>query len=148
VKNIDEFIKIWSSKQSMTPISVDNIIDLESSMGIVLPNTYKYLLNTYGLVRTPNVLSKTIDLDTKLGEVHDFLSLEDVMSLSKLYEMSGMDKGHVLFASDDSGNMFCFKLEECLVEQDDTGVWFFDRSTFTINKVSDSFEQWLQAFNS
>ena len=147
MKNIDAFIEAWVGKNAMSPQSADDITQLESQMGCILPNAYKYLLSTYGLVRSPNVMSKTIDLDTKLGQVHDFLSLDDVASLSSLYEMSGMEKGHILFASDASGNMFCFKLADCLVEQDDTEVWFFDRSAFSVEKVSDSFIQWLQAFN-
>jgi hypothetical protein len=147
VKNIDAFIEAWVGKNAMSPQSADDITQLESQMGCILPNAYKYLLSTYGLVRSPNVMSKTIDLDTKLGQVHDFLSLDDVASLSSLYEMSGMEKGHILFASDASGNMFCFKLTDCLVEQEDVAVWFFDRSNFSIEKVSDSFMQWLQAFN-
>jgi hypothetical protein len=147
VNNIDIFIDVWAGKNTMSPQSSADIAELESQMGCVLPNPYKYLLSTYGLIRSPNVMSKVIDLDTNLGKVHDFLSLEDVASLSSLYEMSGMEKGHILFASDASGNMFCFKLADCLVEQDDAEVWFFDRSAFSVEKVSDSFIQWLEDFN-
>ena len=147
MKNIDAFIEAWVGKNAMSPQSADDIAELELQMGCVLANAYKYLLSTYGLVRSSNVMSKTIDLDTKLGQVHDFLSLDDVASLSSLYEMSGMEKGHILFASDASGNMFCIKLTDCLVEQEDVAVWFFDRSAFSVEKVSDSFIQWLQASN-
>jgi hypothetical protein len=145
--DIDVFIENWCGRNAMIPISLEDITELESSINHVLPKAYKYLLNTYGLVRSPNVMSKIIDLDTKLSQVHDFLSLDDVSSLSKLYEMSGMAKGHILFASDSSGNMFCFKGSDCEVQQEDCAVWFFDSANYTTNLVSDSFVEWLKRFN-
>lgn len=147
MRSIDFFIDNWRGKNAMTPLDINDITELESIIDCVLPSAYKYLLSTYGLVRTPNVMSKTIDLDTKLSQVHDFLSLADVSSLSSLYEMSGMAKGYILFASDSSGNMFCFKKADCEVEQEDCAVWFFDSGSYTTTSVSDSFVGWLEGFN-
>jgi hypothetical protein len=131
----------------MVPISHDDIAELESQLNAHLPDSYKYLISTYGLVHTPNVLTKICDLGVEISEVQDFLSLEDVFSLSKLYEMSGMPKGHILFASDCKGNMFCFKLSDCENKQTDVPVWFYDHGLCTVNKVSNSFTQWLEEFN-
>jgi hypothetical protein len=147
MKSIDIFVENWSSKDSMAPIDEDDISELESKLLIVLPDSYKYLLSTYGLVRTPNVLSKIVDLGSDITEVQDFLSLEDVSSLSKLYEMMGMPKGHILFASDCKGNMFCFKQLDCDTKQVDIPVWFYNQDLQTVNKVSNSFCEWLAAFN-
>jgi hypothetical protein len=145
--SIDLFVKNWGSKQSMTPIDNADIAELEQRLAAILPNSYKYLLSNYGLVHTPNVLSRICDLGVDISEVQDFLSLEDVYSLSKLYEMSGMPKGHILFASDCKGNMFCFKLSDCEGQQIDIPVWFFDHQFHTVKKVSPSFSEWLGEFN-
>jgi hypothetical protein len=145
--SIDLFVKNWGSKQTMVPISSDDIAELESKLKAYLPDSYKYLLSTYGLIHTPNVLTKICDLGVEISEVQDFLSLEDVFSLSKLYEMSGMPKGHVLFASDCKGNMFCFKLSDCENKQIDVPVWFYDYGLCTVTQVSHSFTEWLEAFN-
>ena len=131
----------------MTPIVSHDIADLESKLNAFLPDSYKYLISTYGLVHTPNVLTKICDLGVDISEVQDFLSLEDVFSLSKLYEMGGMPKGHILFASDCKGGMFCFKLTDCASKKIDLPVWFFDHDLCTIKKVSNSFSEWLEAFN-
>tara|TARA_B110000091_G_scaffold71482_1_gene78855 strand:- start:3 stop:452 length:450 start_codon:yes stop_codon:yes gene_type:complete len=147
MNSIDLFVKNWGSKNAMTPISNHDIEALESKLKIFLPDSYKYLLSTYGLVHSPNVLTKICDLQANISEVQDFLSLEDVYSLSKLYEMSGMPKGHVLFASDCKGNMFCFKLADCVTKQIDIPVWFFDYDLSTVNKVSNTFIDWLDQFN-
>jgi len=147
MKNIDLFVKNWGSKQSMVPIDNNNILELESKMNGFLPESYKYLISTYGLVHTPNVLTKICDLGSDISEVQDFLSLEDVFSLSQLYELTGMPKGHILFASDCKGNMFCFKLSDCASKQTDLPVWFFERDLCTIKKVSNSFTEWLNEFN-
>jgi len=147
LNSIDTFVKNWGSKNSMVPINTNDILALESQLNCFLPDTYKYLISTYGLVHSPNVLTKICDLNSDVSAVQDFLSLEDVSSLSKLYEMSGMPKGHILFASDCKGNMFCFKLDDCVKREIDLPVWFFDNQSYTVQKVSDSFSEWLEAFN-
>ncbi len=147
MNSIDLFVKNWSSKNSMVPINSHDIEELESKLNAFLPDSYKYLISTYGLVHTPNVLTKICDLNSDISEVQDFLSLEDVSSLSKLYEMSGMPKGHILFASDCKGNMFCFKLTDCVSKQIDLPVWFFNHDLCTVKKVSNSFIGWLEEFN-
>lgn len=145
--SIDLFVKTWSSKNSMTPIEGHDIAELESKLNVFLPESYKYLISTYGLIHTPNVLTRVCDLGSDISDVQDFLSLDDVYSLSKLYEMSGMPMGHILFASDCKGNMFCFKLADCINKQIDLPVWFFNYDLCTINKVSNSFIGWLDEFN-
>tara|TARA_B110000467_G_C18282911_1_gene459745 strand:- start:796 stop:1245 length:450 start_codon:yes stop_codon:yes gene_type:complete len=147
MNSIDLFVKNWASKSAMVPIETQDIEELESKLKAVLPDSYKYLISTYGLVHTPNVLTKICDLNVGLAEVQDFLSLEDVFSLSKLYEMGGMPKGHILFASDCKGSMFCFKLTDCLSKQIDLPVWFFDHGACSMKKVSNSFIEWLEEFN-
>ncbi|MFT5758688.1 MAG: hypothetical protein ACI9LM_003436 [Alteromonadaceae bacterium] len=131
----------------MVPINSDDIAELEAKFNAFLPDSYKYLLSTYGLVHSPNVLTTICDLDSDITDVQDFLSLEDVYSLSKLYEMSGMPKGHILFASDCKGNMFCFKLADCANEKIDSPVWFFNYDLCTISQISASFTAWLEQFN-
>jgi hypothetical protein len=147
MKSIDLFVKNWGSKSAMVPIKCHDIKELESTLNAFLPDSYKYLISTYGLVHTPNVLTKICDLNSDISEVQDFLSLEDISSLSTLYEMSGMPKGHILFASDCKGNMFCFKLTDCASQKKDLPVWFFDHDLCTVKKVSHSFIGWLEEFN-
>ena len=147
MKSIDLFVKNWGTKQTMVSIEKHDIEALETELTAVLPDSYKYLISTYGLVHTPNVMTKIVDLNVEVTDVQDFLSLDDVSSLSKLYEMSGMPKGHILFASDCEGNMFCFKLAECQDKQGDVPVWFYNHGLCTIEKVSDSFSDWLEQFN-
>lgn len=147
MNSIDLFVKNWSSKNVMVPINHGDITELEEKLAAYLPDSYKYLLTNYGLVHSPNVLTKICDLNVEIAEVQDFLSLEDVYSLSNLYEMSGMPKGHILFASDCKGNMFCFKKSDCSNKQSDTAVWFYNHDACTINKVSNTFIEWLEEFN-
>ncbi|MGJ8692127.1 MAG: SMI1/KNR4 family protein [Thalassotalea sp.] len=147
MNSIDLFVKNWASKSMMVPINSADIAELETRLCAILPDAYKYLISTYGLVHTPNVLTKICDLNVAISEVQDFLSLDDVAALSKLYELSGMPKGHILFASDCKGNMFCFKQSDCASSQPDSPVWFYDHGLSTVNKVADSFTLWLAQFN-
>ncbi len=147
MNSIDQFVKNWSSNNTMAPIDINDISALEAKLALFLPDAYKYLITTYGLIHTPNVLTKICHLNADLSEVQDFLSLEDVDMLSKLYELSGMPKGHILFASDCKGNMFCFKESDCQTKQLDVPVWFFDQGLASVNKISNSFSEWLDKFN-
>ena len=147
MNSIDLFVKNWGSKQAMSPIDSADITALEERLTAILPASYKYLLSNYGLVHTPNVLTKICDLGVDIAEVQDFLSLEDVSSLSTLYEMTGMPKGHILFASDCKGNMFCFKRSDCESNNKDIPVWFFDHDLRTVTKVANTFSAWLGQFN-
>ncbi len=143
---IDKLINNNYNTNTMVPIEAGVIAELESKLAIILPSSYKYLIATYGLVHSPNVMTKTCDLSVDVSEVQDFLSLDDVFSLSKLYEMGGMPKGHILFASDSRGNMYCFKRADCLSQQLDVPVWFFNNDLRTFEKVSNSFVEWLVSF--
>jgi hypothetical protein len=147
MNSIDLFVKNWGSKNTMAQISSNDIEALESKLAVFLPKPYKYLISTYGLVHTPNVLTKICDLGSDISEVQDFLSLDDIFSLSQLYEMGGMPKGHILFASDCKGSMFCFKRSDCVSKQADLPVWFFDYGLGSVKKVSNSFIEWLDGFN-
>jgi len=131
----------------MVPIDNNDISALESKLNAILPDAYKYLISTYGLVHSPNVLTKTCGLGVDVSQVQDFLSLDDIWSLSSLYEMTGMPTGHILFASDSQGNMFCFKYSDCTSAKPDLPVWFFDRQLCTVTKESHTFIEWLEAFN-
>jgi hypothetical protein len=148
MNSIDLFVKNWASQQVMNPIAADDISALESQLTATLPESYKYLLLQYGLVHSPNVLTKICDLGVDISEVQDFLSLEDVYSLSELYEMTGMPKGHILFASDCKGNMFCFKQSDCDRHNNDIPVWLFNYDLRTVTQVADTFSAWLERFNS
>jgi len=147
MKSIDLFVKNWGCKNVMVPINSDDIVELESRINAFLPDSYKYLISTYGLVHSPNVLTKICDLSVDISEVQDFLSLDDVFSLSQLYEMSGMPKGHILFASDSKGSMFCFKHSDCISKQADVPVWFYQHGLPSVKKVANSFSEWLDEFN-
>jgi hypothetical protein len=147
MNNIDLFVKNWSNSKSMIPVDNSDILALESKLTVTLPEAYKYLISTYGLLHTPNVLTKTCDLGVEISNVRDFLSLDDVSTLSELYEMSGMPKGHILFASDSKGNMFCFKHTDCENKQANIPIWFFDHEFSTVKKVSNSFSEWLLDLN-
>ena len=147
MKSIDVFVRHWATKHVGVPIASDDIAALENQLSIYLPTAYKYLLSRFGLLHSPNVLTKTCHLNVAIAEVQDFLSLDDVSALSRLYEMSGMPKGHILFASDAKGNMFCFNKKDCEKQQQDIPVYYYNHDLHTIESASASFIQWLEQFN-
>jgi hypothetical protein len=146
VYDIDLSIKNWPQCDNTSLIKVEDILLVEQKLNTSLPNAYKYLLTTYGLLRTPSVLTKTCDLSVDIGVVIDFLSVNDVISLSELYVMAGMPSGYVLFASSSNGEMFCFNPNDCLTCQQDAAVWRYNQASFSVAKVADSLSEWLSKF--
>lgn len=147
MNRIDLFVENWGGKKAMVPVNTHDIEALESDLNISFPKSYTYLISTYGLVHSPNVLTQVCHLNSDISVVQDFLSLEDIGSLSKLYELTGMPKGHVLFASDSKGNMFCFSPSDCANKREDSAVWLFNHAQCSVKKISDSFIGWLESFN-
>lgn len=144
---IDKFIKNWPEKNTLQPIKIHDLIEIEDKLKISFPESYKYLVVTCGLLHSPNVMTRACDLSVDVSQVQDFLSLADIHSLSELYEMSGMLTGYVLFASDSDGNMYCFKKTECKSKREDAAVYLFNNSLNNVSKITESFITWLLQFN-
>ncbi len=145
--DIDLTISNWPRSNNTCTISVHDIIELEQKLNINLPQSYKYVLTTFGLLRSPSVLTKTCDLSVDIGVVIDFLSLQDIVSLSELYVTAGMPSGYILFASGSNGDMFCFNPIDCSTCQQEAPIWLFNQASFSVAKVADSLSEWLSKFN-
>lgn len=144
---IDCLVSKFANQAAMPPISETAIEAIEQELNVTMPQAYRYLLVTHGLVRTPNVLTKICDLSVEFTNVQDFLSMSDVVQLTKLYPLSGMPHGYILFASDCQGNMFCFKASDCVDSATDAAVWFYIAHQNKVVKISDAFSTWLSNFN-
>ena len=79
-------------------------------------------------------------------DVQEFLSLDDIVRTTKMYESGGMESGFVGFAMDCMGNMFLFKKTECVPGAEDAPVWFFDHDFVSIDEEAPSFTAWLARY--
>ena len=147
MQHIDNFMKDWPAKKSISAIDTSDIAEVEARLSITLPDSYKYLLINYGLLHSPNVMTKTCDLSVDVSQVQDFFSLADVVALSELYQLTGMLDGYIIFAADSYGNMFCFNRAQCKTTTDDVAVFLVNNTVSDVTKIAESFSAWLLTFN-
>jgi hypothetical protein len=147
MQHIDNFMKHWPAKNSLKAIGTCFLTEVEVKLSITLPDSYKYLLANYGLLHSPNVMTKTCDLSVDVSQVQDFFNLADVAALSELYQLTGMLDGHIIFAADSFGNMFCFSRAECETASVDVAVFLANSTVSDVKKIAESFTDWLLTFN-
>ncbi len=147
MKHIDTFMQNWPAINSLKAIDTSYLAEVEEKLSITLPDSYKYLLANYGLLHSPNVMTKTCDLSVDVSQVQDFFNLADVAALSELYQLTGMLDGYIIFAADCDGNMFCFSRAECQSASDDVAVFIANSIVSEVNKIAESFTAWLLTFN-
>lgn len=147
MQHINNFMQNWPAKNSLKAIDISYLAEVEEKLSIIFPDSYKYLLVNYGLLHSPNVMTKTCDLSVDVSQVQDFFSLADVVALSELYQLTGMLDGYIIFAADSYGNMFCFSIAECETESGDAAVFLANSTVSDVKKIAESFTAWLLTFN-
>ena len=137
------FIERFQREEMTQAVSSTAIEQIASMLNVLLPASYRDFLETYGPVYTPDILDLIILRNVRLADIQQFQSIEDVIDSSQSIEA----KGCLAFATDCSGNLFCFKsLSNTLPSPDDAPVWLFDHETGKASKVASSFDTWLSNF--
>jgi hypothetical protein len=140
---VDEFVALWNVSETLAAANSHDIQELESPLGIKLPNCYVYLITEYGDIYSPNLLDVIVDKELELNDVQNFLHPNQMLEDTKAYEAAGMPKGYLAFASDCMGNMFCFKIDECKNQTIVPSIWLFDHDFLVIKPIANSFNVWL-----
>lgn len=141
------FVEQWGSKSETKKSSDNDIQKLEATFEILLPEEYKYFINQCGDVYCPNLLDTICDNELELSDVQNFFLPDQAIKDTDAYIKAGMPEGYFAFASDCMGNMFCFKIEELKNKSIKPAIWFFDHDYVSMEKISDSFVDWIQKFN-
>ena len=137
------FIERFQHGETTQTVSPQGIEHIGSTLNVLLPASYRGFLETYGAVYTPNILDLIILRNARLVDIQQFQGIEDVIDSSQSIEA----KGCLEFATDCSGNLFCFmRLTERSPAPDDAPVWLFDHETGKTSKVASSFDRWLSNF--
>ena len=119
---------------------------IENKLKIYLPQNYKSFINSYGPASTKWLLNSIVEGEYDLPDLQEFLPVNKIIELTNMYESGGMEPGYLTFASDGSGNMFLFRLTDCVSQNIDTPVFFFDHDFCEIDKLEDSFGNLLNQY--
>lgn len=144
---IDKFVKKWNKNESLTPGASKDISDVEQSLNITLPSSYKYLVTRYGDIYAPDLLDAIVDEEYDLNDLQNFELPTQALKDTKAWQETGLPPGFYAFASDCMGNMFCFKNSECQSENQEPPIWFFDHDFVEIEKIAENLTAWLDSYN-
>ena len=125
-----------------------DISDLEQTLRISLPSSYRTFIKSYGAMKTPSIAALTFNEDDGMimWDVLEFIPFPEVARLALQPVPNGMPEDLLAYANDSMGNLFCLKRSLMAEASDDTSVWFFDHEFCDTEKLSDSFDSWLLEF--
>jgi len=134
-----KFAETWLWESKPVQGAEEQLLAVEQKLGIHLPGNYKQFIIEHGAPSTKWLLESITDGGHDLPDIQDFISVDTMVEATAMYELGGMDKGYIAFASDCMGNMFLFKLSDCARTSSDVPVYFFDHDFCDIGKIGDSF---------
>jgi hypothetical protein len=143
---IDQFVSLWGRKDNPVLATKAEIDEVENSLSMILPESYKYMVQKYGDVYTPNILDTIVEKNVELVDVQNFSLPKQAAEDTMAYEKAGMPGGHFAFASDCMGNLFCFRIDECKEISTEPSIWFFDHDFVTMDKAYNNFYEWLNNY--
>ncbi|GAA3561449.1 SMI1/KNR4 family protein [Snuella lapsa] len=143
----EEFINKYNRNESLVKATDLELNDLESEFNIVLPNDYKLFIKSYGDVWTPSILDIIVDNDLELNDIQDFWSIEKIIYDKKNEWTSQLSTDLIPFASDCMGSIFGFLTSNLKQKNENSSVYFFDHDLNTVEKISNSFTDWIYRFN-
>jgi cell wall assembly regulator SMI1 len=117
---------------------------VEQQLATVLPRSLRDFLAAYGPVSAPGLLGAVVEQDLEIEDLSEFLGPDDMVELTQGWRGQGLAAHLVAFATDSSGNLFCF--EEASERADDAQVWFFDHDFQTNESLGLTFAQWLDRY--
>jgi hypothetical protein len=142
---MDRFIAKWTHPES-TPDEVDpeRLESAEARLRIRLPADYREAVLTHGLPRpTIALLNAIVDGELELPDVRAFLSPDEMVESTEDWRELGLPADLVAFATDGSGNLFCFRSQST---PEAPQVFYFDHDFGDVRMVAPSFTAWIEAY--
>ena len=143
------FIALWTlSDHPPVPVDPEALDGAEIRLGLLVPDEYRRCLVAHGAPSTSAaLLASIIDQDVDMADVQDFFSPTDIVQVTEEWRALGLPANLIAFASDCSGNLFCF---ECPAppgpRAPDALVWLWNQDFDRKRRVAPNFKAWISAF--
>lgn len=143
MSRLAEVHRRWSAPDEPTiPVAEGDLAEAERALSFVFPAPYREAVLADGLpLLTTRLWDDIEESGRDLAHLADFLTPEEMVSLTRDYRDGGMPDGVVTFANNSGGNLFVFR-----VDAKDDAVWMFDHDVVDLKPVAPSFEDWLNAY--
>jgi hypothetical protein len=140
--SLERFIALWMHPHyPPKPVSDEGLRAVEARFGFEFPDDYRAAVLRFGLVSpTIALLDTIVDRELDMPALSDSLHPKEMTETSEAWREMGLPDDMVAFATDCSGNLFCFSTEA------GPPVFYFDHDYGTTDMISPSFTSWIDAF--
>lgn len=142
-----QFAERFNKSDDSKPATLEEITKLEKEFSVHLPNDYKIFLLNFGNIWTPNILDLVVEQELEIYDVQNFWGIDEIIYDKQNEWTSNLAADVIPFASDCMGNIFAFLVDDLKSPKETTGIYFFDHDFDTIEKISNSFGDWVNNFN-
>lgn len=144
-----QFNELWGSDY-YPPDSVveSDLRRVEQHLDLRLPDDYRQAVLAVGLPRpTIALLDAIVERKLDLHDVSNFYSPQEIIGETNGWHEIGMPEKLIAFASDCSGNKFCFHSDRLKIGgAEASAIWFYDHDFETVIQIAPSFNGWIAKF--
>lgn len=143
------FVDQWTHPSyRASPVAASDLQLVEDSLSIQLPAPFRHFLISHGPVAARiGLLDTIVDLELDVDDLNEFHSPDEIVSETLAWREMGLPAGHIAFARDSMGNLFCFNCPlpapQCTDE-----IWVFDHETGDLESTGLGFVDWLEVYAS
>lgn len=146
---LSQFNEIWASTAyPPKPVAEADLRHVETCLSVRLPDDYRRAVLEVGLPRpTIALLDAIAERELMLRCLGGFYSSTEMIEETISWRKIGMPERLVAFASDVSGNTFCFDADGLMNGRPEgSAIWFFDHGSGAVERIAENFDQWIAAF--
>ena len=144
---LNNFAERFNKSDTAKPSTQVEINELEHEFQIVLPEDYKTFLLNFGNIWTPDILDLVVDKNLPISDVQQFWSIDKIIYDKQNKWTLHVSTDIIPIASDCMGNIFAFLRDDLKLPTETADIYFFDHDLDTVEKISNSFTNWIVEFN-
>ncbi len=140
--SLDRFVARWTSPDHPPrPVSEAGLAGVEQRLGFRFPPDYRDEVCRHGLVSpTIALLDAIVDGELDMADLSDMLDPAEIVASTEDWREMGLPDDMVAFATDCSGNLFCFRADG------GAAIFHFDQDFETTREIAPSFSHWIDGF--
>lgn len=143
----NKFRTRFDKNDDLEKASESDIEKLKKELKINIPNDFELFLTEYGNIYTPDILDIIVDNEIDLYDVQEFWTTERIIYDKQNEWTAQLSTDLIPFASDSMGNIFAFLTSDLKEKKESSAVYFFDHDFDTVEKLTDSFSEWIDNYN-
>lgn len=144
--SLSRFIKLWTHPDYAPEQVVEEKLEAaEHRLHTRLPTAYRNAVLEFGLPRpTIELLEAICDRELNLYSLGDFLEPTEIAEVTEDWRDLGLPEELVAFATDGTGNLFCFPT--CSEATEELPVFLWDHDSKKVKTVASSFSGWIEDY--